>query len=98
MPEERLCAVRESPRPLTCLPRHDAIISQVESVGPPYCVAASTPVGRTSRPPCYNRGRSLASITARFSVVLSRFFVSRVWFVFGILGVALLVLAGCEAA
>jgi peptidyl-prolyl cis-trans isomerase C len=29
---------------------------------------------------------------------LSRFFVSRVWFVFGVLGVALLVLAGCEAA
>jgi peptidyl-prolyl cis-trans isomerase C len=29
---------------------------------------------------------------------LSRFFVSRVWFVFGVLGVALLLLAGCEAA
>jgi len=29
---------------------------------------------------------------------LRRFFVSRVWFVFGVLGVALLVLAGCEAA
>jgi peptidyl-prolyl cis-trans isomerase C len=29
---------------------------------------------------------------------LSRFFVRRVWFVFGILGVTLLVLAGCEAA
>jgi peptidyl-prolyl cis-trans isomerase C len=46
----------------------------------------------------YNRGRSLASITARFSVVLSGFFEGRVWFVFGVLGVALLVFVGCEPA
>ena len=29
---------------------------------------------------------------------MSRLFVSRVWFVFGVLGVALLILAGCEPA
>lgn len=46
---------------------------------------------------CYNRG-VFDTLTARFSVVLSKLSVNRTWLVSLLLGVSLVVVAGCSAA